>query len=288
MDVIFSNSRYEADRSDSAILQPRQTQVPGFNLMTNLIYDPWFYAVAIPAVLFIGLSKGGLGGAMGQLGVPLLALVVSPVQGAAIMLPILILMDIVALWSWRGFRDVQTLKIMLPGAMIGIFIGYLTAKMVTDDMVKLIVGVLGLWFVIRHLITARRKIVAARPHNAAWGGFWGIASGFTSFVAHAGGPPYQIYALPLKAEPRIYAGTSTVFFAVLNAVKLIPYFALGQFDATNLAASFVLFPIAPLATLAGAWLVKRMSADFFYPLMIVMMALVSVKLVWDGGFAVFS
>jgi uncharacterized protein len=79
-----------------------------------------------------------------------------------------------------------------------------------------------------------------------------------------------------------------VFFAVVNAVKLIPYFALGQFDSTNLAASFVLFPLAPLATIAGAWLVKRMSADFFYPLMMVMMAIVSVKLVWDGGFAVFG
>lgn len=256
--------------------------------MTPLIYDPWFYAAAIPAVLFVGLSKGGLGGAMGQLGVPLLALVVSPVQGAAIMLPILILMDIVALWSWRGFRDAQTLKIMLPGALIGIFIGYLTAKMVTDDVVKLIVGLLGLWFILRHIVTNRQKIAVAVPHNAVSGGFWGILAGFTSFVAHAGGPPYQIYTLPLKAEPKIYAGTSTIFFSVVNAVKLIPYFALGQFDATNLSASAVLLPIAPLATIAGAWLVKRMSADFFYPLMLVMMAIVSAKLVWDGALAVFG
>jgi uncharacterized protein len=256
--------------------------------MTELIYNPWFYAAAIPAVLFVGLSKGGLGGAMGQLGVPLLALVVSPVQGAAIMLPILILMDIVALWSWRGYRDIDTLKYMLPGAMIGIFIGYLTAKMVTDDMVKLLVGLLGLWFITRHIITARKKIIEPKPHNAVAGNGWGVAAGFTSFVAHAGGPPYQIYTLPLKQDPKVYAGTSTVFFAMVNAVKLIPYFALGQFDTTNLAASFVLFPLAPLATIAGAWLVKRMSADFFYPLMMVMMAIVSLKLVWDGGFAVFG
>lgn len=225
---------------------------------------------------------------MGQLGVPLLALIVSPVQGAAIMLPILILMDIVALWSWRGFRDVRTLKIMLPGAVIGIFIGYLTAKMVTDDMVKLIVGLLGVWFILRHLITARQKIVEARPHNRVWGSIWGMAAGFTSFVAHAGGPPYQVYTLPLKVDPKIYAGTSTIFFAVVNAIKLVPYFALGQFDATNLAASAVLLPIAFLATVAGALLVKRMSADLFYPLMLVMMAIVSLKLVWDGAFAVFG
>jgi uncharacterized protein len=250
--------------------------------MTPLIYDPWFYAAAIPAVLFVGLSKGGLGG-LGQLGVPFLALTVPPVQGAAIMLPILIAMDIVALWSWRGVRDVPTLKIMLPGAMLGIFIGYLTAKMVSDDAVKLLVGLIGVWFVVRHYMNERLKQGEAKQPNAAAGGFWGAVAGFTSFVAHAGGAPYQVYTLPLKPDPKIFAGTSTIFFAVVNAVKLIPYFALGQFDTANLSASAVLMPLAPLATFAGVWIVKRMSADVFYPFMNLMLALVSVKLVWDGA-----
>lgn len=255
--------------------------------MTPLIYDPWFYAAAIPAVLFVGLSKGGLGG-LGQLGVPFLALTVPPVQGAAIMLPILIAMDIAALWSWRGVRDMQTLKIMLPGGLLGILAGYLTAKIVSDDAVKLLVGLIGIWFIARHYMIERLKQGEARAQNAAAGGFWGTVAGFTSFVAHAGGAPYQIYTLPLKADPKIFAGTSTIFFAVVNAVKLIPYFVLGQFDTANLSAAAVLLPIAPMATLAGVWIVKRMRAEVFYPFMNLMLALVSVKLVWDGATGIWN
>jgi uncharacterized membrane protein YfcA len=254
--------------------------------MHPLLTDPWFYAVAIPAVIFVGLSKGGLGG-LGQLGVPFLALAVSPVQGAAIMLPILIVMDIVGLWSWRSFRDVTTLKVMLPGAMLGIFIGYLTAKIVTDDAVILLVGLIGLWFAVRSLMPSTTIAGEGKPHDVALGGIWGTVAGFTSFVAHAGGAPYQIYTLPLKQHPKVYTGTSTIFFATVNAVKLIPYFALGQFDATNLSLSAAMFPLAIISTMAGAWIVTRIKVDVFYRYMIGMLLLVSVKLIWDG-LAVFA
>ncbi len=252
--------------------------------MHQLLYDPWFYAAAVPAVIFAGLSKGGLGG-LGQLGVPFLALAVSPVQGAAIMLPILIVMDMVSLWSWRSFRDVATLKIMLPGAMLGIFIGYLTAKIVSDSTVALIVGLLGLWFAVRYILPSKILSGEGARHNAASGSFWGVIAGFTSFVAHAGGAPYQIYTLPLKQDPKTYTGTSTIFFAVVNVVKLIPYFALGQFDATNLSLSAVLFPLAIVSTMAGAWIVARLRAEVFYPFMLGMLAIVSLKLVYDGATA---
>ncbi|MGL4489734.1 MAG: sulfite exporter TauE/SafE family protein [Rhizobiaceae bacterium] len=255
--------------------------------MTPLFFDPLFYAAAIPAVIFVGLSKGGLGG-LGQLGVPFLALVMSPVQGAAIMLPILIVMDLVSLWSWRGYRDVQTLKVMLPGSMLGIFIGYLAAKIVTDDLVTLIVGLLGLWFALRYIFPDKKVASLAAQHSGILGNFWGAVAGFTSFVAHAGGAPYQIYTLPLKQDPKIYTGTSTIFFAIVNAVKLIPYFALGQFDATNLSLSAVLFPLAIVSTAAGAWIVARMRAEVFYPYMLGMLLLVSVKLVYDGAAALLS
>ena len=232
--------------------------------MQSLLTDPWFYAAAIPAVVFVGLSKGGLGG-LGQLGVPFLALVVSPVQSAAIMLPILIVMDMVSLWSWRGFRDMATLKIMLPGAMLGIFIGYLTARIVSDDAVTLIVGLIGLWFAIRSILPNKAQRGPGNAHNAP------------------AGAPYQIYTMPLKQDPKLYTGTSTVFFAIVNAVKLIPYFALGQFDATNLSLSAVMFPLAVISTMAGAWIVARMRAEIFYPYMIGMLLLVSAKLTWDGA-----
>ena len=247
------------------------------------ITDPVFYAAAIPAVIFVGLSKGGFGGAMALIGLPLMALVVSPIKAAAIMLPILIVMDIVSLWTWRGVFDSKTLKIMLPAGMVGIGIGWATASWVTAGEVRLLVGTVALLFAADYL---RQRIfvknATARPHNAVKGSFWGMIAGFTSFVSHAGGPPYQFYALPLGQDPKLYVGTSVIFFAIVNAVKLLPYFALGQFDPGNLATSAVLMPIAPVATLAGAWIVRRIDRTVFYPFMYFMIFLVGLKLVYDG------
>jgi len=250
--------------------------------MAPVLTDPIFYLASIPAVILIGLSKGGLGGAMALIGVPLMALVVPPVQAAAILLPILIVMDMVSLWTWRGFYDRQLLAIMLPGALIGIGIGWLTAAVVTEDHVRLIVGVITLLFFLRWATDKIRRSERVLSHSRPKGLFWGTVAGFTSFVAHAGGPPYQVYALPLKHDPKLYTGTSVIFFAIVNAVKLVPYFALGQFDATNLTASLILVPAAPLATLAGAWVVRRMEPDVFYPLMYCMILIVSLNLIYQG------
>jgi Predicted permeases len=251
-----------------------------------MITDPFFYAVAIPAVLFVGLSKGGFGGAMALFGVPLMALAVSPVQAAAIMLPILIVMDAVSLWTWRHERDLTTLKMMLPGAMLGIGIGWATAAYVTEALIRLIVGLVALWFALGYFLgrlRARRGIEQpARGHDPVRGTLCGTISGFTSFVSHAGGPPFQIYALPLRHNPKTYTGTSVRFFAVVNAVKLIPYFALGQFDAANLKTSLALTPLAPAATLAGAFVVRRLKPQVFYPLMYAMILVTAVKLIADG------
>ncbi len=248
-----------------------------------LLTDPWFYAVAIPAVILVGLSKGGFAGGVGFVGVPLMALVMSPVQAAAILLPILCVMDVAALWSWRGVYSRQVLVDMLPGAILGVGLGWWLAASVTPEVIRLIVGAVALVFVLRWLVSEVRRTatIPAKP-NRALAGFWGTVSGFTSFVAHVGGPPYQVYALPLRLDPKVLSGTTAIFFAITNAIKLVPYFALGQFDTTNLAASAVLMPLAPLATMAGAWLVRRMRPDVFYPLTYGTVGLIAVKLLWDG------
>lgn len=253
-----------------------------------MMTDPYFYAAAIPAVIMVGLSKGGFGGAMALLGVPLMALAISPVQAAAILLPILIVMDMASLWSWRSHKDAKTLSIMVPGALIGIGIGWATAAWVTDPMIRLIVGSVALWFVWRYLVQKMAEartgdLKAPRGHRPVLGVLWGALAGFTSFVSHAGGPPYQIYTLPLRQDPRTYTGTSVRFFAIINALKLVPYFALGQFDTTNLSTSLVLSPLALVATLGGAFIVRRMKPDIFYPFMYVMVLLASLKLIWDGA-----
>ena len=248
-----------------------------------LLADPWFYAAAIPAVFLVGLSKGGFGGSMGFVGVPLMSLVMPPLQAAAILLPIMIVMDGVALWTWRRVFDRRTLTFMLPGAMAGIALGWMLASFVTVSGIRLSVGAVALVFVGRWLWeTYVRRAAFRRGHSPVRATLWSSVAGFTSFVAHVGGPPFQIYVLPLGLDPKIMTGTSVIFFAVTNAVKLIPYFALGQFDATNLTVSAALLPIAPASTLLGAFLVRRMAPSVFYPFTYALVGLIALKLVFDG------
>ncbi len=257
--------------------------------MPELLSQPWFYAAAVPSVIIVGLGKGGFGGAMALIGVPVMALVMSPVQAAAILLPILIVMDIVSLWTWRGTYDRTTLIHLLPGGLLGIALGWAMAAFVTVAMVRLIVGTVAMIFFLRWL-TQRfgGSDAEPRPQSAWRGTLWGAVSGFTSFVAHAGGPPYQVYAMPLRHPPALYAGTAVVFFAIVNAVKLVPYFALGQFDTTNLSASAILMPVAALSTLVGAMIVRRMKPEFFYNFMYSMVFLVATKLIYDGMIDMFG
>ncbi|MEJ8574043.1 sulfite exporter TauE/SafE family protein [Microbaculum marinum] len=249
-----------------------------------MITDPWFYLAAIPGVLLAGLAKGGFGGSFGMLAVPLMALVVSPVQAAAIMLPILICMDVVGLFAWRGTFDPRAIAIMVPAAMLGIAVGWATAAWVTEAHVRLIVGIVVLLFCVNYYAGAGKR-AEPKPHNRLKGTFWGALTGFTSFVSHAGGPPFQMYMLPLRLDPKVFAGTAIIVFAVINAVKVVPYFFLGQLSPANLWTSAVLLPLAPLATLVGVWAVKRIRPDAFYRVVYVGLLLVSLKLIWDGASA---
>jgi uncharacterized membrane protein YfcA len=244
--------------------------------------DPYTFAATFLAVALVGLSKGGLGGAFGLMGVPIMSVFMPPLQAAAVLLPIYLFMDAVSLWTWRGQWDKGLIRLMLPAALVGIGLGWATASAVSDDAVRLIVGIIGLSFVLRSLAlwkSAHLRPVRQRPHMAR---FWSMLAGFTSFVAHAGGPPYQVYTMPLRMDPKIYTGTSVLFFAVLNAAKVIPYFALGQFDLENLTLSLATVPVAAIATLLGAFAVRRMRAEVFYPFMYAMILLVSLKLIFDA------
>jgi uncharacterized membrane protein YfcA len=173
--------------------------------------------------------------------------------------------------------------------MVGIAIGWLTAAVVTEEAIRLIVGAVAIVFAGRWAWQQIRErgVIEKRKPNAVAASFWGTVTGFTSFVAHVGGPPYQVYTLPLGLDPKVFTGTSVVFFAITNAVKLVPYFALGQFDAANLEAAAVLMPIAPLATLAGAFVVRRMRPQVFYSVSYITVGVVAVKLVWDSAVQMF-
>lgn len=247
-----------------------------------MISDPVFYAFAILAVIVVGLAKGGFGGPLAMLGVPIMALAISPVKAAAILLPILLVMDAVSVASYRRRFDRETLGMVLPGALVGIAIGWAMAGFLNDELIRLVIGLIALAFIVDFIRKPSSQRKVARPHNRVKGTFWGTVAGFTSFLAHAGGPPYQMYALPLRLEPVVFAATSVIFFATVNVFKVIPYFFLGQFNAENLTTSLALLPLAPLATLAGVWLVKRVPKEPFYAFTYGCFFLASVKLIWDG------
>jgi uncharacterized membrane protein YfcA len=244
-------------------------------------FDLTFFAAMVPAVILMGLSKGGFVG-LGMLALPLMALVVPPITAAAIMLPLLIAQDIVTVWSYRREFDRRNLLTLAPGAFLGILAGYLLAAKVPDAAVVLAVGLISISFALRRLIGSGRKpLVATRP---SWGpgSFWGFLCGFTSMIAHAGGPPFQIYVMPQKLQPAVFVGTGAIFFAAINLVKVVPYLMLGQFSRQNLAASAALLPFAVAATFAGVWLVRRIPPERFYGLIYWFLLLVGSKLAWDG------
>jgi uncharacterized membrane protein YfcA len=251
-----------------------------------MITDPLFYAIAIPAVILVGISKGGLG-AGATLGVPLMSLVISPVQAASILLPILMVMDLVGLYAYRRAIDWTTLGYVLPAALLGVLIGWATTSWVTADHVRLIVGTVAVVFGLSFFLRGPSTRPVAK-NNLAKGSFWGAIAGFTSFVSHAGGLPLQVYLGPLRLDPQVFVGTSTVFFAITNYMKLPGYWALGQITATNLLTSAVLLPFAAVATLIGIWLVRRVDRDLFYRIIYTLVLVVGVKLAWDGATGILS
>ncbi len=252
-----------------------------------ILADPLFYAVAVPAVIVSGISKGGFGGGLGIMTVPLMALVLSPPQAAAIMLPILCAIDLVGLWAYRGQGDKRNLQLLLVAAVLGITIGALTFRYLTADALRIILGVTAIGFTLRWFwqnYRARRSgaAIVAAPRNAPRGMFWGTLSGYTSFIAHAGGPPLSVYLLPQRLDKTVFQATTVVFFAVVNYVKLVPYALLDMFPATNLATSAVLMPVAILGTFAGVWLHKRVNDRLFYQFCYGFTFLTGCKLLFDG------
>jgi uncharacterized membrane protein YfcA len=248
-------------------------------LVPAIITDPFFYAVAIPAVIFLGLSKGGFSG-VGIAATPLLALYLPPLEAAALLLPVLITQDLISIYVYRREWDASNLKIMLPGAVAGMTLAWLLASYISDNAVRITVGLIGLIFVID--VWRKRARIEPTRMGPAGGVFWGAVSGFTSFMTQAGGPPFQVYVLPQRLPKLVLVGTTTIFFAVVNALKIVPYFALGQFHAGNFATSLALLPMAIIANFMGIWLVKHTPTNLFYNIAYALLLVISLVLLWQG------
>ena len=245
-----------------------------------VITQSGFYAIAVPAVQIMGLSKSGFLGGFGSLAVPLMALAIPVPQAAAIMLPLLFVMDLAGLQQlWRQ-RDAALLRLLLPAGLLGTVVGTLLFGVLSAKTVAAVVGGLTLLFLAQRLVFPPRA--DAPPPPKPLGFVLGIASGFTSFVAHAGSPPINAYVLPLRLPPITFVATMAVFFAAVNLSKWIPYAWLGLIDLRNMSTSLMLMPLAPLGVWLGVWLTRRIASTWFYRLAYAGMFLTGAKLLWDG------
>jgi len=245
-----------------------------------IVSDPWFYATAIPAVFIYGIGKGGLGGALGIIAVPLMAMTIAPTQAAAILLPILCVMDFFAVKQHYRDADYGILKRMLPGSIVGVALAGLFLSMISAPGLKLVIGGLSLAFCLQYILVGINNQTKGGAISA-W--FWSIMSGFSSTALHAGGGPASIYLLPLKLDKVVLIASMAVLFGIINLFKLIPYTLLGEFDHTNLMTSLVLMPLAPVGVKIGIWLLHRASQALVYRLCYIFLFLSGGKLFWDGA-----
>ena len=248
-----------------------------------MITDPLFYLVAVPAVILFGIAKGGFGSGLGIMAVPLMAMVISPVQAAAILLPILCVMDVVGLWAYRGKWVWPELRILLPASLIGIFAGTMMFEYMSPSRLRLLLGVVAVAFTLHHWLQTRLvKLSEQKLFGPAVGVGAATVAGFTSFIAHSGGPPITMYLLKCGIDRTQFVATTVVFFAVMNYLKLAPYAWLGQFDRDNLMTALVMSPLAPVGMGMGIWLHHRVTDRFFFQLAYAMLFVVGLKLIWDG------
>ena len=248
-----------------------------------MLSDPLFIAVAIVAVLLSGISKSGFGGAMGGLSVPLMSLLIATPQAAAIMLPILLVMDALGLLVFRGKGDAANLRIIIPGALLGILVGTLTFHLVDPRWIKGLIGLEAALFGIDRLRGAHAA-ATARPPQIGRGLFWSAISGFTSFISHAGGPPILQYLLPQNMDRVRMVGTTVIYFSLVNFVKLVPYAFLGLLDLSHLATALLLLPAAPLGYWLGLKLLKGLPQGPFNLAIAIAMLATGLKLIADALF----
>jgi uncharacterized membrane protein YfcA len=246
-----------------------------------------FYPVAVVAILLTGIAKGGFGAGSGGVAVPLMSIFIAPPEAAGIMLPILCAMDLFGVHAYRGTFSREHLRIMLPGALVGIAAGGLAFGALPVNAIRLLLGIIAVTFALNRWFRLSERLaasLAARggPPGPVAGAFWGGLSGFTSTLAHAGGPPFAIYMLPQKLDKTLLVGTSVIFFLVVNYVKLVPYALLGQLNTTNLTAALLFAPLAPLGIWLGVWLHRRVSERGFYAVAYALLFATGAKLIWDA------
>ncbi|MFM5954387.1 MAG: sulfite exporter TauE/SafE family protein [Novosphingobium sp.] len=248
----------------------------------ELLADPTTLTLAILAVIVLGLAKGGFSG-LGALATPLLALRLPPVTAAAVLLPVLLVQDVVSVWSYRKTWDGWIIGWMLPGALAGVALAAWLAAAVPEERLLVVLGAITLAFGLYRLWIERGGRIVAPSNSPGWvGTLFGVATGFTSQIAHAGGPPFQMWVTPRRLPHEVFVGTSSLTFAAINWMKVPSYLMLGSFNREVLQASALLVPLAIAATVGGVWLVRRLDSARFYTLIYLLMAALGARLIWQG------
>jgi hypothetical protein len=240
-----------------------------------------FWIAAAIGALLVGMSKGGMP-VVAMLSVPILSVVMDPAAAAGLLLPVYIFSDMFGLWLYRHQFSGRNLAILIPASAIGVLVGFLTVAIVTADAVKLAVAAVGFYYLGFRLLRRLRKEIPPHPADVPRGLFWGSIAGFTSYIAHAGGPPFQAYVLPQKLPKMIFAGTSTILFTVINLMKLPPYVVAGQITWESFGTLLYLGPLAAFGAWAGYRLIKLIPEKTFFVIIEVALFAVSVRLLVDG------
>ncbi|WND03233.1 sulfite exporter TauE/SafE family protein [Temperatibacter marinus] len=245
--------------------------------------DPLFYLAAVPAILLTGVSKSGFGG-IALFAVPIMALVISPIEAAAIVLPLLLMMDAMGFYAWRGKAHWGHLRAMLPGAVVGVIIGMLTATYVSAEQVRLFVGVLAVAFVLYQYLPRSKGMILDKKPRIVEGSLAGTFAGFTSYIAHAGSPPYHMYIIPKGLDKVSFAATGTYFFTLVNGLKFPAYIYSGQLTLDIGIQALVLAPLVPIGVYSGLWLNKKLDHALFYKIVYGSVFVIGLKLIGDSLF----
>ena len=239
-----------------------------------------FFFTVVPAIVLFGIAKSGLGGSIALISIPLMTIAMPLANALGIILPILIFSDFIATYKYRKEYDLETLKLMVPFAAIGIFIGSLTFTFFSEELLKFIIGLMGFLFA-GHYFFFKKNKEAKSDKNFLKGGVCSTIAGFTSFCVHAGGTPTSLYLLPLRMKKEIYVGTRIIFFACLNLFKLPLYINLSMTNFETFKQSLILFPVALLGILIGYKLLKIIEEKLFYNILYALIFVTSSKLIFD-------
>lgn len=246
-----------------------------------------FFTVAALCVVFIGIDKSGLGSGLGVLATPLMTMFMYTSKDAiGIILPVLCACDLFALWHYRRVYDRRNIVLMLPGSILGILVAAVLLWLLRDDharldrFLKLLIGISSLIFVAwQWLPKGFLRGRAGRRPGAGEATLAGWASGFTSTLAHAGGPPATMFLLPQGMETRVFIGTTVWFFTATNYLKLVPYALLGLMRRECLVFSLKLMPLAPVGILLGLWLSRRINQRLFKNIVLTVLLLTGLQFV---------